>query len=435
MQRSVKAVLDTSTFQRLRRISQLGLAQNVFPGATHTRFAHSLGAAYLASKAVTHLEERHSKKDIADARLEVIAAALLHDVGHGPFSHSFEQVLKGLKFPALPLHEEWTLAAIEHEDSDIRRALETNGLDIGKVATAFRKNPDEGPLPKYLRQIVSSQLDVDRMDYLVRDSHFAGVALGQVDIYYLIHCLTIVEHAGNSLCSLGVEEKGVKAYEGFALARQLMNRTVYYHRAVKVFEFMMEELLRQVIREFGMLHMEPELRAAIPRYLGAVAALRDSAVRSTDEFVAANWRDYFALSEPDIWHLVASLAAASPAKVPRRARMLAEMILKREKLPYRSVLPGMAEVLRQKLVLDGFKEDEDYALINLLTTVYKQLKDQVFVLLGKKRIAEIAASSEILAMLRDREERATLLVILDPDKASAVHQSGNAVQSLLEDGT
>lgn len=432
----LKAVLDTSTFQRLRRISQLGLAQNVFPGATHTRFAHGLGAAYLASKAVAHLEERHGKNAIADARLEVIAAALLHDVGHGPFSHSFEQVLKGLKFPTpLPLHEEWTLAAIEHEDSDIRHALTINGLDIGKVATAFRKNPDEGPLPKYLRQIVSSQLDVDRMDYLVRDSHFAGVAVGQVDIYYLIHCLTIVEHDGNSLCSLGVEEKGVKAYEGFALARQLMNRTVYYHRAVKVFEFMIEELLRQVICEFDMLHVDPELRTAIPRYLGAVAALRDSAVRSTDECVAANWRDYFALSEPDIWHLVASLAAASPAKVPRRARMLAEMILKRAKLPYRSVLPGMAEVLQQKLVLDGFKEDEDYALIDLRTTVYKQLKDQVFVVLGSKRVAEIAASSEILAILRDREERATLLVILDPDKASAIHQSGSAVQSLPEEGT
>ena len=101
------------------------------------------------------------------------------------------------------------------------------------------------------------------MDYLVRDSHFAGVALGRVDIYYLIHCLTIVEHDENSLCSLGVEEKGVKAYEGFALARQLMNRTVYYHRAVQVFEFMIEELLRQVISEFDMLHRDPELHAVI----------------------------------------------------------------------------------------------------------------------------------------------------------------------------
>jgi hypothetical protein len=212
-----------------------------------------------------------------------------------------------------------------------------------------------------------------------------------------------------------------------------MNRTVYYHRAVQVFEFMMEELLRQVIGGFDMLHVDPELRAAIPRYLRAVAALCDSTIDSTDAFIAANWWDYFALSELDIWHLVTSLTAASPTKVPRRTRMLAEMLLKREKLPYRPVLPGMAEVLRQKLVVDGFKENEDYAFIHLGTTIYKQLKDPVFVVVGSRRVAEIAASSEILAMLRDREERATVLVVLDPDKASAIHQSGRAVQSLPED--
>jgi len=286
MRSLLKGVIDTSVFQRLRRISQLGLAQNVFPGATHTRFAHALGAAFLASRVVAHLEERHGKDVIGDARLEVIAAALLHDVGHGPFSHSFESVLTGFTLPApIPQHEEWTLAAIELEDSEIRRALTTNGLDIGKVASPFRKNFNEGDLPKHLRQIVSSQIDVDRMDYLVRDSHFAGVALGRVDIYYLINCLTVVEHDGKLLSSLGVEEKGVKAYEGFALARQLMNRTVYYHKAVKVFEFMMEELLRQVIRKFDRVNTDSAVRAAIPPYLRAVAAFRGSAASSTADFI------------------------------------------------------------------------------------------------------------------------------------------------------
>src|SRR5262249_35178449 len=152
---------------------------------------------------------------------------------------------------------------IEQEDSEIRKALTANGLNPDKVASPFRKQDTGGGLPKYLHQIVSSQIDVDRMDYLVRDSHFAGVALGRVDIYYLINCLTIVEHDDMSLCSLGVEEKGVKAYEGFALARQLMNRTVYFHRAVKVFEFMMEELLRHVIHHHEPMNTVPAVRAAI----------------------------------------------------------------------------------------------------------------------------------------------------------------------------
>jgi len=109
------------------------------------------------------------------------------------------------------------------------------------------------------------------------------------------------------------------------------------------------------------------------------------------------------------------------------------MILTREKLPYWPVLSGMAEVLREKLLSDGYTQGEDYALVDLTTTVYKRSKDQVFVVLGKTRISEIAASSEILAMLRDREERATLLVVLDPDKAAGVYRSGTSVQSLPED--
>ncbi len=430
----LKSVIDTSIFQRLRRISQLGLAQNVFPGATHTRFSHGLGAAYLALKALAHLAERHDPTRVADARLEVVAAALLHDVGHGPFSHSFEQVLAGLGFATSPpLHEQWTRAAIELEDSDVRRALADSGLDIAKVATAFQSDPDNGPLPKYLRQVVSSQIDVDRMDYLVRDSHFAGVALGRVDIYYLIHCLTIIEHDGGLISSLGVEEKGVKAYEGFALARQLMNRTVYYHRAVKVFEFMMEELLRLVISSLPVLNRDPELRSAIPRYFAAVSALRDSSVRSPEDFVAAHWRDYFALSEPDVWHLVQRLATTASATVPKQIKMLAEMILKREKLPYWLVLPGMDQVLREKLLSDGFKLGEDYALIDLRTTVYKQSKDQVFVEHRGGRVVEMAAASEILAILRDREERASLLIALDPDKGSVIRESGIKVQSIPAD--
>jgi HD superfamily phosphohydrolase len=428
----LKGVIDTSIFQRLRRISQLGLAQNVFPGATHTRFAHGLGAAFLASKAVAHLEDAHGSVAIANSRLEVIAAALLHDVGHGPFSHSFENALKGLSFPApMPHHEDWTRAAIELEDSDIRNALIRNGLDPSKVASPFTKEQGPNPLPKHLRQIVSSQLDVDRMDYLARDSHFAGVALGRVDIYYLINCLAVIEHSGPSLYSLGVEEKGVKAYEGFALARQLMNRIVYYHKAVKLFEFMMEELLRQVIRNIETLSADPPLQLAIPPYLRAVAQFQRSPRGSTGDFVASAWREYFALSEHNIWHLVSALAT-TPGDTPERPRMLAQMILSRDKLPYWPVRPGMVEVLRETLRDDGYTSD-DYALVEAATTVYKREKDQVFVALGKKRIAEIATFSDILAMLRDREERTTLLIVLDPNKAPGIYRSGHGVQSLPDD--
>jgi len=430
----LKSVIDTSTFQRLRRISQLALAQNVFPGATHTRFVHGLGAAFLASRALGHLRERYSSDEIRDASREVIVAALLHDVGHGPFSHSFEQIFPrpGLG-EMLPLHEDWTRAAIELEESDIHRALVANGVDVAKVSTAFQKDPDTGPLPKYLRQIVSSQLDVDRMDYLVRDSHFAGVALGRVDIYYLIHCLTKIDHDGGALCSLGLEEKGVKAYEGFALARQLMNRTVYFHKAVKLFEFMMEELLRQVVRDVDKLKTVAECREFIPSYLESVSTIGHSPPESKQKFMESNWKQYFAMTEPDIWSLVASLARSTAGGVPKRLQSLARMILTRQKLPYWVVRGGMAPVLREKLASDGFGSGKEFALVRFATTVYKQEKDPIFVAVGQTGVSEISRYSDILGMLRDREESTTLLVSLDEGRADALYQSGRSVQALPED--
>src|SRR5262245_37190619 len=120
LKHALGAVIDTRTFQRLRRISQLGLASYVFPGANHTRFSHCLGAAYLAYAVLTHLRERADKEDekkaINEAFKPVIMAALLHDVGHGPFSHSFEQVLS--EYGWAPGHEDWTKAMISHKSSD-----------------------------------------------------------------------------------------------------------------------------------------------------------------------------------------------------------------------------------------------------------------------------------------------------------------------------
>src|SRR5260370_26361528 len=123
LQDCFKKVLDTRTFQRLRRITQLGMASYVFPGATHTRFSHSLGVAYLAHSVLTHLRERapdaEDRSEIDHVFNGVMMAALLHDVGHGPFSHSFEQVLMG--YACAPLHEDWTATFISHTGSDINQ--------------------------------------------------------------------------------------------------------------------------------------------------------------------------------------------------------------------------------------------------------------------------------------------------------------------------
>ena len=164
-----KRLIDTNSFQRLRRISQLGLASYVFPGATHTRFSHSLGVANLARLALLHLKDGVSpayREQIEKHFNSVLLAALLHDVGHGPFSHSFERVLDREKNP--PKHEDWTAALICNENSDINQALRAEGADLPSISSVFSR-ASTGGLWSPLKQIVSSQLDVDRMDYLVRD--------------------------------------------------------------------------------------------------------------------------------------------------------------------------------------------------------------------------------------------------------------------------
>ena len=194
---------------------------------------------------------------------------MLHDVGHGPFSHSFEQVLKGYK--CAPQHEEWTRTLISHEDSEICQRHKDNGIDIPSVCSIFTKPPGAG-LARPYQQIVSSQLDVDRMDYLVHDSHFAGVAVGRFDIHYLIHSLVLVRHGENGIRTLGITQKGVKAYEAFLLSRQLMNRTVYYHHNVKVLEFMMEHFLRLVIEDRDQIKATCSVAPFVPPYLKRVEA-------------------------------------------------------------------------------------------------------------------------------------------------------------------
>lgn len=228
----LRAVLDTRAFQRLHRISQLGLTSHVFPGATHNRFSHSLGVAFLANRVLAHLYECEGgcPKDHQEERHSVLVAALLHDIGHGPFSHSFEKVLtKLVPSGCYPLHEDWTKLIIQNEQAGICQKLKEYDVNTNQVVSVFDEEvPESDQLAPYLRQIVSSQLNVDRMDYLLRDSHFAGVSIGKIDVSYLINCLTVVNHAENGLSDLGLEDKAIKSYEAFILARQLMNRTVYY---------------------------------------------------------------------------------------------------------------------------------------------------------------------------------------------------------------
>lgn len=215
-------LIEHPYFQRLRRIKQLGLSHMIYPGALHTRFHHALGALKLTLEALENLK----LKDVAitDEECEATCAAiLLHDIGHGPFSHALEDVLvKGVR------HEEISLFFLQKLNEEFNGRLST-AIEIYK-----------GTYPKkFLNQLVSSQLDMDRMDYLMRDSFYTGVSEGVIGADRIIKMLNVADD------NLVVEEKGIYSIEKFLVARRLMYWQVYLHKTVVAAEMQLVNLMER----------------------------------------------------------------------------------------------------------------------------------------------------------------------------------------------
>lgn len=403
----VKVLLDDPAFQRLRRISQLGLAAHVFPGATHTRFSHCLGAAYLSLRVMQQLRTAHpARVDLLDQRV-VMTAALLHDIGHGPFSHSFERAMRC--FRAIE-HEEWTVHIVKHY---LQKKLRKGGVNPDVIATMLSKDSASGDTPKFLKQVVSSQLDVDRMDYLVRDAHFAGVAMGQIDVEYLIHRLTIVDH-GKNVSTLGLTSKGVRAFEAFALARHLMNRSVYYHPTVATIEFMMEELLRLAVKDAA---DGGRSFPYLPEYLRRIATSKSHDVT---DFMKSALSDYLDLTEDQIWTMTAGAASGRVG----RGRDLAKRLLSRNVLPHFKVRRGQTQNVKEVLANEHFQSGIDFALIPLESTLYKEKGgDSVFFVRDEHQPKEITEESFALTAYNNRPELDTVLVVVDPAKETAIRKA------------
>ena len=232
-------LIDHPWFQRLRRIAQLGLSHLVYPGALHNRFQHAIGAMHLMQNAIDEL--RLKGNDITDEEeVSLLCAILLHDIGHGPFSHALE----------------YTIASeVHHERISSLMMNRLNEHFSGKLTMAIAIFNNEYP-KKFLHQLVSSQLDMDRLDYLARDSFFSGVVEGQVGSERILKMLDVVDD------QLVVEEKGIYSIEKFIVARRFMYWQVYLHKTVLSAEFMLVNALRraQELARAGMsLHCSPAL--------------------------------------------------------------------------------------------------------------------------------------------------------------------------------
>ena len=229
----VMELIDSSPFQRLRRIKQLGPAYLTFHGAESSRFTHSLGVFHLARRAINHLCELDSR--LKEHKFILYGAALLHDLGHGPLSHTSEEIFK-------INHEIWTGKLIKSNQeltTILNRYDKGNAKAIADLIQS-RKTPE-----KLIISLISSQLDCDRLDYLMRDSHTTGARYGQLDIDRIISAMVIAPDG-----DLAIHPKGLMAVEHYLVIRNLMYRSVYNHRLNEVCNWLLDQII-QIARKIG----------------------------------------------------------------------------------------------------------------------------------------------------------------------------------------
>lgn len=276
-------LMDTAEFQRLRYIKQLGLSSFTYPGAEHTRFAHSLGVTHLMKRfidKITSLKGEMNRKfteELMDQRLLALTAALLHDIGHGPFSHALEKTTK-------IRHENWTIAIILG-DTQINGLLESHKSGFAQeVADVIRRTHSSSVVVKLL----SSQIDTDRIDYLLRDSKMTGAGYGTFDLEWLINVLRIGEANGEIEVGLD-KDKGLSIAEDFIMARYYMYVNVYFHKTTRSAELLIDKIFERAVELKGTNEIE------LPNDLEEIL---------TKKLRSETIKNYLNLTDNTIWHFI-----------------------------------------------------------------------------------------------------------------------------------
>tara|TARA_A200000113_G_scaffold220042_1_gene229574 strand:- start:639 stop:1877 length:1239 start_codon:yes stop_codon:yes gene_type:complete len=363
-------VIEHPYLQRLRRISQLGLSHLVYPGAVHTRFQHVIGAMHLMGKAISVL--RKKGHDISDEeKRAVLLAILLHDIGHGPFSHALEfDIVKSVT------HENISAYFIE-------RLEKSFGADLRLALTIFEDNYHK----PFLHQLVSSQLDMDRLDYLNRDSFFSGVSEGIIGSDRLIEMLAV--HNGN----LVLEEKGIYSVEKFIVARRLMYWQVYLHKTVVAAEYMLIYALRRaktLVRNGVNVFSSPALSFFLEKDVLKADFEQNEAV--LEKFAALD--DYDILQSLKVWstHSDPTLSFLSASIVDRRL-----FKIEISKKPFTE--NDISEV-KSRLAVDPRFKDQDLNYLvfsdKLTNKAYNQEFQNINLLLKSGEIIDLSEASDNL---------------------------------------
>jgi len=287
----VRSLVDCPEFQRLRHIRQNGLTNFVFHGAEHSRFAHSMGAAYLAREMYSRIERNSDAVHESDFEALTSVAALLHDVGHGPFSHTLEEILKadGVDFD----HEVMTQRMIEEETSSLHNVLRAADARFPTEVVYYidkKKRLKAGQKEHWRYRLVSSQLDADRLDYLKRDAHFAGIQ-GGFDIARLLDTL---QHLDGT--RIAVERRSLVTVEAYLVMLDQMYRAVYYHHTTRAASTLLSSVMRRAFRLY---------RDGDKKVFPSSAGHKNNPLKSlVDHGQAIPLEEYSRLSEYHAWALI-----------------------------------------------------------------------------------------------------------------------------------
>ncbi len=361
----ISQLIEHPYFQRLRRISQLGLTHYVYPAATHTRFSHCIGAMHLTTKAVKQL--RQKEVEISDEECEAVTIAiLLHDLGHGPFSHSLEHHILQVH------HEELSVLLMEALNEEFEGRL--------SLAIAIFKNEYH---KKFLHQLVSSQLDMDRLDYLGRDCYFTGVLDGTVSHDRILKMLQVHED------KLVIEYKGIYSVENFLNARRLMYWQVYLHKNVIVSGEMM---IKAIERARVLVHQGKEL--GLPASLHYFLQ-NDFSSKDLKTNRAAILKHFVALDDTDIMYALKQLSQCDDFIASFLATSLLERRLFKIDIRNQPIGSDFAEKVRQQII-DQFDsitpEEVSYLLLHGQETnsAYKKGKEAIMIKLKGNQVKPIS---------------------------------------------
>ena len=362
--------INAREFQRLRRIHQLGATFQVYPSAEHSRFTHSLGAYEIVRRMLNEIEDLGNLLT-EEENVLVLLAALLHDIGHGPFSHAFE-IISGQR------HEEMTRQILA-SDSEIHEILSSYGKEIPNqiIQVLNHTYPNE-----LLSQLITSQLDGDRMDYLLRDAYFTGVKYGNFDLERILRTMKAKEN------KLLVKESGIPAVEDYIMARYHMYWQVYYHPVSRSFEAMVSLLFQRMVEIY---EQDPEILSEARMFL---PYLREDKVSNQDHYVLDESSCQYG------FHLL------SHCKDPI-LKDLAERLLKRNLFEFTDTIEQKKEI-KEKLRAKNYDLRYYYYEDQVRQRAYQPYHGNdtpIWVLSKKDEIMELSTISNIVHAVTNSEEK------------------------------